>query len=57
MWYQQDGCPVHSVRIITELLNRKFRNRWIGRLGNNRWATRSQDLAPMDFYLWGKLKQ
>ena len=24
MWYLQDGCPAHSARIITELLNRKF---------------------------------
>jgi len=54
MWYQQDGCPVHSVRIITELL------KIIGLVGqeiNNRWATRFPDLTPMDFYLWGKLKQ
>ncbi|XP_018396215.1 PREDICTED: uncharacterized protein LOC108774573 [Cyphomyrmex costatus] len=56
MLYQQDGCPAHSARIITELLNRKFGDCWIGRSGYNRPA-RSPDLTLMDFYLWGKLKQ
>jgi len=36
MWYQQDECSVHSARIITELLNRKFEDRWIGQSENNR---------------------
>ena len=49
--------PVHSAQIITKLLNRKFGDRWIGRSGNNRWVAWSPDLTPMDFYLWGKLKQ
>ena len=53
---KMDG-PTHSARIITELLNRKFGDRWIGRSGNNRWAARFPDLTFMDFYLWGKLKQ
>ena len=49
--YQQDGCPAYSARIITELLNKKFGDRWIGRSGNNKWVARSPDLTPMDFYL------
>ncbi|KYN04950.1 hypothetical protein ALC62_04166 [Cyphomyrmex costatus] len=57
MWYQQDGCSAHSARIITELLNRKFGDCWIGRSGYNKWPACSPDLTPMDFYLWGKLKQ
>ena len=55
--YQQDGCPAYSARIITELLNRKFGDRWISRSRNKRWAASSPDLTLMDFYLWGKLKQ
>lgn len=57
MWYQQDGCPAHSAQNITEILNRTFGNHWIGRRGNHKWPARSPDLTPLDFYLWGKLKQ
>ena len=35
----------------------KFPNRWIGRYGPIRWASRNPDLTPMDFYLWGYLKE
>ncbi|KZC06747.1 hypothetical protein WN55_07298 [Dufourea novaeangliae] len=30
MWFQQDGCPAHSARIITQFLNVTFGDRWIG---------------------------
>ncbi|KAK2577111.1 hypothetical protein KPH14_011879 [Odynerus spinipes] len=29
----------------------------IGRSGNNKWLPRSPDLAPLDLYLWRKLKE
>ncbi|EFN67942.1 hypothetical protein EAG_00133, partial [Camponotus floridanus] len=35
----------------------KFEDRWIGRSGIQKWPPRSPDLTPLDFYLWGKLKQ
>jgi len=57
MWYQQDGCPAHSARTITIFLDRTFEDRWIGRSGIQKWPPRSPDLTPLDFYLWGKLKQ
>lgn len=57
MWFQQDGCPAHSARNVTELLNRTFEGRWIGRSGSNKWPARSPDLTPLDFYFWGKLKE
>ena len=31
--------------------------RWIGRRGPLEWAARSPDLTPLDFYLWGYVKQ
>ncbi|KZC06751.1 hypothetical protein WN55_07974, partial [Dufourea novaeangliae] len=44
-------------RNVTEFLNKKFGNRWIDPPGSNKWPTRSPDLIPLDFYLWGKLKE
>lgn len=29
---------------------------WIGRRGPVEWPTRSPDLTPLDFFLWGYLK-
>ena len=31
-------------------------DRWIGRRGPVEWPARSPDLTPMDFFLWGVLK-
>lgn len=55
--FQQDGCPAHSTRLITNFLNQHFPERWIARHGPIHWPARSPDLTPMDFYLWGYLKQ
>lgn len=33
-----------------------FPNRWIGRDGPILWPPRSPDLTPLDFFLWGYLK-
>lgn len=29
---------------------------WIGRYGPVRWPARSPDLTPLDFFLWGHIK-
>lgn len=57
MYYQQDGAPPHNGRQVRELLNNTFGEQWIGNLGPVRWPPRSPDLNPLDFYLWGHLKQ
>lgn len=57
MYFQQDGCPAHCAREVTEWLNMKFGNRWIGRYGPVMWPARSPDLTISDAYLWGRLKQ
>ena len=38
-------------------MNEKFPGKWIGRRGPIEWAPRSPDLTPLDFFLWGYLKQ
>lgn len=56
IYFQQDGAPPHYTRAVRELLNNTFPGRWIGRRGGIEWPSRSPDLSPLDFFLWGYLK-
>jgi len=56
MWFQQDGAPPHYANITREFLTKKFGNKWIGRGGPVQWPPRSPDLTPLDFFLWGYVK-
>ena len=56
IWFQQDGAPAHYARQVREYLDDVFPNRWIGRRGFLEWPARSPDLTPLDFFLWGYLK-
>lgn len=55
--FQHDGCPSHYHRDVREFLNNEFAGRWIGRGGPTEWPARSPDLTPLDFYLWGRMKE
>jgi len=37
-------------------LDAKFPNRWIGRDGPIPWPLRPPDITPLDFFLWGYVK-
>ncbi|CAK9798980.1 hypothetical protein ANTPLA_LOCUS1854 [Anthophora plagiata] len=54
---EHDRCPAHYSLIARRELDEKFRNRWIGRGGPISWPTRSPDITPLDFFLWGTLKE
>lgn len=54
--FQQDGAPAHYAALVRQYLDLVFPNRWIGRLGPMQWPARSPDLTPLDFFLWGFLK-
>jgi len=41
---------------VREYLNESFPNRWLGRGGSVAWPPRSQDLTPLDYYLWSHMK-
>lgn len=56
MIFQQDGAPAHNARIARENLKEKFMNKWIGTHGPVNWPARSPDLSPLDYFLWGMLK-
>lgn len=53
---QQDGAPPHYGRQVRSWLDEKFANAWIGRRGWIEWPPRSPDLSPLDFFLWGVIK-
>ena len=54
--FQQDGAPPHFSVAVRQYLDNQFPGRWIGRGGSIRWAPRSPDLTPLDFFLWGYVK-
>lgn len=56
MWFQHDGAPAHTANAITDILDRDYPERWIGLRGPVEWPPRSPDLTPLDFFLWGTLK-
>lgn len=58
MWFQQDGAPAHRVRSVKTFLNATYPNRWIG-IGSqvHEFPPRSPDLTPIDFALWGIVKE
>lgn len=54
--YQHDGAPPHYAHQVCNFLHQTFPNRWIGRRGPTEWPARSPDLTPVDYFLWGYLK-
>ncbi|XP_022170059.1 uncharacterized protein LOC111033573 [Myzus persicae] len=56
IYYQQDGAPAHNARIVQELLRVRFGEKFIATHGPVEWPPRSPDLTPLDFFLWGHLK-
>lgn len=53
---QQDGAPAHYAVIVREFLDEFFPG-WIGRRGQVEWPPRSPDVTPLDFAVWGILKE
>lgn len=56
MWIQQDGAPAHNAKVVIDYLNQHFPQSWLGTRGPLEWPPRSPDLTPLDFFLWGYLK-
>ncbi|PNF28847.1 hypothetical protein B7P43_G04418 [Cryptotermes secundus] len=54
--FQEDGAPPHWSTIIREALDKHFPGRWIGRGSPISWPPRSPDITPLDFFLWGYVK-
>ena len=54
--FQQDSATLHYLGEVREYLNTRFPGRWIGRAAPIAWPPHSPDLTPLDFFLWGFVK-
>jgi len=56
IWFQQDGATCHTANVPIDLLLDTLENRIISRRGDVNWPPRSCDLTPLDYFLWGAVK-
>lgn len=56
MLFQQDGASWHTKSTAIDILRNKFPDRVISRNGDINFPPRSCDLSPVDYFLWGYLK-
>ncbi|KAJ9587270.1 hypothetical protein L9F63_019201 [Diploptera punctata] len=54
--FQQDGAPPHWNLDVWNSLKEFFPDRYIGHGGPFCWPPRSPDITPVDFFLWGYVK-
>lgn len=57
IWFQQDGATCHSTLNVREYLEHVFNGKVMHRYSDIFWPARSPDLTPLDYFLWGYLKQ
>ena len=56
IWFQQDGVTCRTAEATLNVLRPVFENRTINRRADVVWPHRSCDLTPLDYYLWGTVK-
>jgi hypothetical protein len=54
--FQQDGLPPHFHKEMTGVFNHKIPEKYIGRGVPITWPPRSPALTPLDFFVWGYIK-
>lgn len=55
-YFQQDGAPAHYMTAVRNYLDNEFVGGVIGRRGSTEWPPGSLDLTPLDFFMWGYVK-
>ena len=56
IWFQQDSATCHTTEATLYVLRPVFEHRIISRRADVVWPSRSRDLTPLDYYLWGVVK-
>ncbi|GBM59789.1 hypothetical protein AVEN_14373-2-1, partial [Araneus ventricosus] len=57
VWFQHDGAPAQKTSSVKQYLVEEYGEQIIGYGGFQEWSPCSPDLTPIDFFLWGYLKQ
>ena len=55
-FFQQDGASSHTAHNAIAWLKKQFGDRLISRTTTVEWSPKSPDLTPLDFHVWGYLK-
>ena len=55
-WILQDGAAPYTARRVLTWLTGHFEGRVVSRFTEKTWASHSPGLNPLDFFLWGHLK-
>ena len=56
IWFQQDGATFYTAEATLYVLRPIFEDRNISRRADVVWPPRSCDLKPLDYYLWGAVR-
>ena len=56
IWLQQDGAMCHTPEATLDVLRPVFEDCIISRSVDVFWPPRNCDLTPLDYYLWGAVK-
>ena len=56
IWFQQDGDTCHTAEDTLDVFRPVFEDLIISRRAFVLWPPRSCDLTPLDYYLWGAIK-
>ena len=52
----QDGAPPPTAHRVLTWISDHFGERVVGQMTQHEWASHSPDLNPLDFFLWGHIK-
>ena len=56
IWFQQDIATCHTAEARLNILRPVFEDRFVSHRADVVWPPRSCDLTPLDYYLWGVVK-
>ena len=56
IWFQQHGAKCHTAEATLNVLHPVLEDRIISRRADVGWPPWSYDLTPLDYYLWGAVK-
>ena len=56
IWFQQDWASCHTTNVTINLLRTVFEHRINSRNSDVNRLPRSYDLTPLDYFLWGAVK-